>query len=153
LAAHGHHHSGNERKPSARINSRWYQSATSRPIFTGFDFYRHGFGNCFSATRRTLRAACLVREEIVAHCLRRTNFTRRSTNFAAEIDAVEFLHQADMRVSAGEHRDNLRAMFSFCIMPGAHAKVLLDRRRKSHDAHQSTILFKGYSTIPWALAA
>src|SRR5881296_1420800 len=32
-------------------------------------------------------------------------------------------------------------------------KFLFDRWRKSHDAHHSTILFRGYSTIPWALAA
>src|SRR2546421_4218511 len=32
-------------------------------------------------------------------------------------------------------------------------KFLFDRWCKSHDAHHNTILFKGYSTIPWALAA
>src|SRR6267143_1455384 len=32
-------------------------------------------------------------------------------------------------------------------------KLFLNRRCELDDVHQSTILFKGYSTIPWALAA
>src|SRR6202795_2087870 len=77
--------------------------------------------------------------------------------FAVEIDAVEFLHPSrQCRVSAPANiADNLRRdAFSFCVMLLPRTKnFLLDRRRKSHDAHHSTILFKGYSTIPWALAA
>src|SRR5882724_546915 len=42
----------------------------------------------------------------------------------------------------------------FSILPGtAGMQPLFDSRREFDDAHQSTILFKGYSTIPWALAA
>jgi len=42
----------------------------------------------------------------------------------------------------------------FSILPGtARMQPLFDSRREFDDAHQSTILFKGYSTIPWALAA
>src|SRR5437016_8682211 len=42
--------------------------------------------------------------------------------------------------------------FRVMLLTGAQ-KFLFDRWRKPQDAHHSTILFKGYSTIPWALAA
>src|ERR1700694_1738858 len=158
----GHHHSGNERKPSASdIAADGIDRAHHLTDFhTRFDFHRPWLRQLFFRDAADVANGVFQRaKKIAAHFVAGgTNFALGDPQtFAVEIDAVEFLHPSgECRVSAPPNiADNLRRdAFSFCVMLLARTqKFLLDRRRKFHDAHQSTILFKGYSTIPWAFAA
>src|SRR6266436_283767 len=157
-----HHHSGNERKPSARdVTADGIDRAHHLADFhTGFDFHRPWLRQLFFRDAADVASGVFqCAKKIAANLLAGgANFAPGDPQtFAVEIDAVEFLHPSrQCRVSAPANiADNLqRDAFSLCVMLLARAqKLLLDRPRKSHDAHHSTILFKGYSTIPWALAA
>jgi len=133
---------------------------TTWPIFTpGSTSIVQGFGNCLSATRRTLRAACsTARRKSGLTCLRAARISPSAIHKLSRRRSMssKFLHPSrECRISAPANIvDNLRRdAFSFGVMLLARTQeFFLDGRGKSHDAHHSTILFKGFDN-PLGLAA
>ena len=115
-----------------------------------------GSGSCFSATRRMFRSAWrTARTEIrQLTCLRAAliSLLRDPNAAAAEVDAIQFFAQAK---SAASPRLRTSAMilrgdalgFAVALVASAE-EIFFDGGSEFEDAHQSTILFKGYSTMP-----
>src|SRR5580692_5676305 len=76
---------------------------------------------------------------------------------AAKIDAIQLFHPRCERYIAalpyiGDDIRSDQLGFTVALAPRAE-EILFYGGSEFKDAHQSTILFNGYSTIPWALAA